>query len=171
MWPVVALTLFVVTFGFVLGGLVVGGKVQARPVSFLLFSGLFLFSSFFGMLVSLFTTGWFPFRLLDVVIVALCFVFIVSCFMRFHPTFGFFQFDGRANMILFAVISFFLGLQLGMLGWRTFFILFLALVFTAGLFAGGVFQVRAVMKFYSRQPSFHFLPLIWLLFATVLKLL
>ncbi len=162
--------IFVCTFGITLGGLLAAPRESIKPLHLFLFSLFFLFLAYIGMITGMFFTGWISIRLIEIVLSILALLFIVACFSRYHPTLGFFHPEDKILLSVIALLFFLMGLEWGVLGYRTFFTLTASFLFTAALGLGIFIQLQIKQVFW-RQSYASYTPLVWLLFVTLLKLL
>ncbi|NEU30742.1 hypothetical protein GN156_08125 [bacterium LRH843] len=162
--------IFVLTIGVTLGGLLVAPRDPIRPLHLLLPALLFLFVCYVGMIVGMFFTGWVSIRILEFLLCIIALVFIVACISRYHPTFGFFHPRDPMLIGLLATLFFLIGLEWGLLEFRTFFTITATVLFTGALIAGILIQLH-IRELLWRHSYIPFAPLFWLLFITVCKLL
>jgi hypothetical protein len=170
MWLIVIILLFVFTVGLTIGGLLTAPREPVRPLQLILFSLLFLFVCYIGMLIGMFITGWIAIRFIEISLAILALLFIVACFSRFHPTLGFFHPEDRILISVLALMFFFMGIEWGVLEFRTFFTVAAGLLFAVALGVGVYIQMQ-IRQVLWRQSYSAFAPLVWLLFVSVLKLL
>ncbi|MDT8861722.1 hypothetical protein N0O92_16005 [Alkalihalobacillus sp. MEB130] len=170
MWFVIVILVFVFTVGLTIGGLLAAPRDPIRPFHLLLFSLFFLFLGYIGMITGMFMTGWMNIRFIEIVLSILALLFIVACFSRFHPTFGFFHPEDRILLSVLALLFFLMGLEWGLLEFRTFFTITASFLFTGAL-GLGVFVQMQIRQVFWKYSYISFAPLVWLLFVTVLKLL
>lgn len=170
MWIIIIVLVFVFTIGLTIGGLLAAPKESIKPLHLLLFSLFFLFLCYMGMITGMFITGWMSIRVFEIVLAILAILFIVACFSRYHPTLGFFHPEDRVLISLLAFLFFIMGVEWGLLGFRTFFTITTGFIFSASLTLGLFVQLQIRQALW-RHSATAFIPLIWLLFVSVLKLL
>ncbi|WP_332691074.1 hypothetical protein [Halalkalibacter lacteus] len=170
MWFTMLILVFVFTIGMTIGGLLAAPRDTVRPIQVILFSLFFLFLCYMGMITGMFITGWIGLRFIEIVLAILTLLFIVACFSRFHPTLGFFHPEDKILFSMLAFLFFLMGVEWGLVEFRTFFTIAAAFLFTAALGLGLYVQMQIRQAFW-RHSNIAYAPLIWLLFVTVLKLL
>ena len=170
MWLIMIILVFVFTMGLTIGGLLAAPREPVKPLHLFLFSLFFLFLCYIGMISGMFITGWLAIRVVEITLSILAILFIVACFSRFHPTLGFFHPEDRVLISVLALLFFFMGVEWGLLEFRTFFTIAAGVLFTAAL-ALGLYMQMQIRQALWRHSASSFTPLIWLLFVSVLKLL
>ncbi|GAE33464.1 hypothetical protein [Halalkalibacter akibai] len=170
MWIVVILLLFVFTIGLTIGGLLTAPREPVKPIHLILFTLFFLFLCYLGMITGMFLSGWIAIRFIEIVLAILSLLFIVACFSRFHPTLGFFHPEDKILISVLAFLFFLMGVEWGVLEFRTFFTLACGILFAFAL-AAGVFIQLQIKQALWRNYYCAFAPLVWLLFVSILKLL
>ncbi|WP_100406815.1 hypothetical protein [Bacillus solitudinis] len=170
MWSIMMMLLFVFAIGMTVGGLLAAPRMAPRPFSLIIFSVCFLFLTYIGMLLGMFISGWFAFRLMEMGLAIIALIIIVAAFTRFHPTLGFFHPDDKLLLALIACLFFFMGMEWGILEWRAFFTLFAGTFFFISIFLGLYIQLQ-IRRIMWRHAQIAYIPLIWLLFVSILKLL
>ncbi|ARK29392.1 hypothetical protein [Halalkalibacter krulwichiae] len=170
MWLIFIVLVFVFTIGLTVGGLLVAPREPVKPLHLILFSIFFLFLCYLGMIAGMFISGWIAIRIIEIGLCILALLFIVACFSRFHPTLGFFHPEDRVVLSVLASLFFLMGLEWGVLDFRTFFTIGAGLLFTVALTIGIFIQMQIRQALW-RYSYAAFAPLVWLLFVTVLKLL
>ncbi|MBP3951237.1 hypothetical protein [Bacillus suaedae] len=170
MWLIMLVLIFIFTIGVTIGGLLAAPKDPPRPIHLFLFSLFFSILCYIGMLAGMFLTGWIGFRFIEIILSIFALLFIVASISRYHPTFGFFHPEDKVVLLVLAVIFFLIGFEYGLLEMRTFFTLTAGVIFTAALAFGLFIQIR-FLQMARRSTYISFIPLVWLLFVTVIKLL
>ncbi len=161
---------FVFTIGLTIGGLLAAPREPVKPLHLFLFSLFFLFLCYMGMITGMFISGWMAIRVIEIVLAILAILFIVACFSRYHPTLGFFHPEDRVLLSVLGLMFFFMGIEWGLLEFRTFFTIVSGILFTVALALGLYMQVQ-IQHALRRHSYSAFTPLVWLLFVSVLKLL
>ncbi|WP_332632099.1 hypothetical protein [Halalkalibacter flavus] len=170
MWFIIVIMIFVFTIGLTIGGLLTAPRDPIRPIQLLLFSLFFLFLCYIGMITGILISGWIGVRFIEILLSILSLLFIVACFSRFHPTLGFFHPEDKVLILVLALLFFLMGMEWGLLEFRTFFTIAASFLFTAAL-GLGVFVQTQIRQVFWRHSFISFTPLVWLLFVAVLKLL
>ncbi|MCL7747182.1 hypothetical protein [Halalkalibacter alkaliphilus] len=170
MWFILVIMIFVFTIGLTIGGLLTAPRDPIRPIQLLLFSLFFLFLCYIGMITGILISGWIGVRFIEILLSILSLLFIVACFSRFHPTLGFFHPEDKVLILVLALLFFLMGMEWGLLEFRTLFTIAASFLFTAAL-GLGVFVQMQIRQVFWRHSFISFTPLVWLLFVAVLKLL
>ncbi|TWI57821.1 hypothetical protein [Halalkalibacter nanhaiisediminis] len=170
MFMLLIIFLFVFAVGVTIGGLLAAPREPVRPIHFLLFALFFLIMCYIGMIVGMFLSGWISLIILEFVLAILALLFMIATVTRFHPTLGFFHPEDRILVTMLSILFFLMGLEWGLLGFRTFFTITATFVFIVALLVG-LFIQQQICQILWRHSYIAFTPLIWLLFVTVLKLL
>jgi hypothetical protein len=170
MWLGMMMLFFVFTLGFTIGGLLSTPKQPPQLMHVILFSFVFGVLSYLGMLGGMFFVSWFSIGLIEVVIVVLTFLFIIAAITNFHPTFGFFRHGRSIGLVLLTGLFVMMGFEWGVADHKTFFTISATVLFFCAMCIGLFIQqqIQALMWRYSYMV---YMPLIWLLFVTIIKLL
>ncbi|MEC2070537.1 hypothetical protein [Alkalihalophilus marmarensis] len=170
MWFGIMMLFFVFALGFTLGGLLSTPKQPPQLMHVILFSFVFCVLTYLGMLSGMFVTSWVAFGFIEIIIVILTFLFIIASVTNFHPTFGFFGHGRPIVLILLSSLFFVMGFEWGIVELRTFFTVSAAILFFCAICLG-LFIQQQIQALLWRYSYIVYLPLIWLLFVTIIKLL
>ncbi|TSB46709.1 hypothetical protein [Alkalicoccobacillus porphyridii] len=170
MWVFLTIFLFVFSIGIAIGGLLAGPRVLPPFIQIGILTGLFFIFSYAGMFIGVVFTPFFGFGFIDFFLAICCLLVLIAILTRFHPIYGFFPPHEKTIVCLLAVLFFLIGFQWGVIGYRTFFTLFMSMVFFLAIAIGLLIQIHIRQKLW-RFAYISFLPLIWLLFVTLFKLL
>lgn len=160
---------FIIMTGLTLGGLLVAPKERVKLLQFIFFVIFFLFLCYIGMIIGMIFSSWVSVRLLEYILTIIALLFIVACVTRFHPTFGFFHPGDRVLLLLLASLFLLMGLEWGLLELRTFFTITSSILFAASLMIGMIIQLQ-IKQMLWRHSYTAYTPLVWILFACLLKL-
>lgn len=162
--------LFVFSIGFAIGSLLAGPRVLPPFMQLLILTGLFLFFSYVGMFIGVVFPPFISFGFVDFFLAICCILVVISIITRFHPIYGFFPPHEKVIVFLFCTLFFLIGFQWGIIGFRTFFTLCMTVVFFVAMVSGLIIQIQICKKLW-RFAYISFIPLVWLLFVTLFKLL
>ncbi|MDQ0205599.1 hypothetical protein [Alkalicoccobacillus murimartini] len=170
MWTFLIIFLFVFSIGFAIGGLLAGPRVLPPFTQLFIMTGLFLLFAYAGMFVGVVFPPFISFGLVDFFLAISCILVVVSIITCFHPIYGFFPPNDKKIIFLLCVLFFLMGFQWGVIGYRTFFTLCMTVVFFIAASCGLFVQIQIRQKLW-RFAYISFVPLVWLLFVTLFKLL
>lgn len=167
---VLSMLFYVMIVGFLLGGLSITNRQFPERSHLFLMTIFFVTSCCIGIFFGGFIATWFSLRLLEVFIAMIAIVLLVVLFMKHHPIRGYFQVHHPFIWVLFLLLFIFIGMEWVKVETTGWFVVLFSSFFLATLIGGAVFQLFIVKKAW-RMPSVHYLPLVWLLFIAMLKLL
>ncbi|MEN0643154.1 hypothetical protein MKY91_08365 [Alkalicoccobacillus gibsonii] len=164
------ISLFVFSIGFAVGGLLAGPRVLPPFVQLFLLTGIFLVCTYVGMFIGAILPSIFSFGFIDFFLAICCILVVISIITRFHPIYGFFPPNDKIIVLLLAALFCLIGFQWGVIGYKTFFTFLMSFFFLCSMTIGLIVQQHIRQKLW-RFAYISFVPLIWLLFVTVFKLL
>lgn len=166
---VFAIFFYIVVTGFSIGGLVAGQREKNKLLQILFFIIFFFVLCYIGMIIGMFFSGWVSVTLVEYVIIVVALLFIVACASRYHPSVGFFHLGSQTTFFILISLFVFMGMEWGLLNYRTFFTLFSTLLFALSLLGGLIVQLYVRYKWW-RHSFLVFMPLVWLFLASLSKL-
>lgn len=169
METVLALLFFAMTLGFSIGGLIAGQK-QIKLLQIYFFVIFFFILCYIGMIIGMFLPEWISVILFRFLITIVAWLFIVACFRCYHPSFGFFYPGAQITFFILFSLFFLLGIEWGLIGFRTFFTIFVTILFAISLLIGLVAQLFLKQKMWKFR-FIVFSPLVLLFFVSLFKLI
>ncbi|WP_059102536.1 hypothetical protein [Shouchella shacheensis] len=169
MWILVSMVFFVVSLGITLGGVIGTMRLLPPLLPLGIVVGQFLLCSYVGMFLAAISPSWLGFRFLEVVLAIVSFVFIIACVRSYHPSVGY-QPYGKPLFLVLGILFFFMGVQWGMFGYRTFFTLFVTVFFGGAVFLGYLLY-NSIVLWVRNVYVAAFLPLGGFLLIAMFKLL
>lgn len=170
MWLFLTIFIFVFSIGVAIGGLLAGPRVLPPFVQLAILTGLFLGFAYVGMFIGVILPPIIAFSFVDFFLAVCSLLVLISIIMRFHPIYGFFPPHEKTIVFLLCILFFLIGFQWGIIGYRTLFTLFMTIIFFISCTVGLFIQLQIRQKLW-RFAYISFVPLVWLLFVTLFKLL
>lgn len=167
---ILSMGFYVMVIGFLIGGLSITNRQFPERNHLFLITTFFVISCCIGIFVGGLIAIWLSVRLLEIVIAIIAIILLVVLFIKYHPVRGYFQAHHRLIWPLFMVMFLLIGIEwvkVQLTGW---FVVLFSCFFLFSLIGGAIFQLFIVQKAW-RMQSVHYLPLVWLLFIAMLKLL
>jgi len=167
---ILSMLFYVMFVGFLIGGLSITNRQFPERSHVFLITTFFIISCYIGVFVGGLIAIWLSIRLLEILIAIIAMFLLVVLFMKHHPVRGYFQAHHRFIWPLFMFMFVFIGMEwvkVKMTGW---FVVLFSCFFLVALIGGALFQLFIVKKAW-RMQSVQYLPLVWLLFIAMLKLL
>ena len=164
--------LFVLFIG--LAGLAIGTlttvKVWYPLPLFLVILGAGCFLLFwFGVLIGGTIFSWVPLFFTKIFIILFCLGLAVFFFRQYHPSHGYFPFQGFIHWILLGLFFFIIGIDFAIIGFSAWLLLFLLPFFAGTVFLGSMLMWKLKRNY--RFGILTYAPLFIFFFLAVFKLL
>ncbi|MBU8905733.1 hypothetical protein [Desertibacillus haloalkaliphilus] len=170
MMQLISLLAFASGVGIAFGGLLISKRTLPHHFVTLSITLFFTFSIYLGMLLGQWVGQLIGIPLISIIIGLFCVVFIVFCFLHYHPTLGFFHSEDKKIWISTFLLFLFMGLEYATADLSKWFVILFGFIFLLSVIGGARVQHRIYERLW-RNPIPSFLPLVLLLFIAVMKLL
>lgn len=161
--------LFVAIIGGTIGALLTSSQLNIRLQLVVLISIFFFVCCYIGMLIGFFLLGWLHIAVIQYSTVIITLLLIIASVTRFQPTTGFFQQGDYIFFTLFLLLFLCIGIEWGMLGYKTLLMFVSFIVFVGALIIGAMIQML-LRQFFWRYIQIAFTPLVILLVVILYRL-
>ncbi len=166
---------FVALFSIILIGIGIGGLFISKrmfPHQLVIFGVAVTFglAGYLGMLIGSLFTDWMSWRFAEIFVAIVCLLFVALCFMRFHPTLGYFHSEDKGLWGIILLLFLLLGIEWSLNEINRLFIFLATPLFFVAVIAGATLQIHLISRLW-KMAYVTFLPLSWLIIIAIIKLL
>ncbi|UCZ54559.1 hypothetical protein LGQ02_07330 [Bacillus shivajii] len=156
--------------GIALGSLAAVKVWYALPIFLSIIAGVCFGSFWFGVIIGAAFFSWFPVLLLKIILIIMLLVLVIIFFKQFHPSYGYFPFQGFVHWGILCLFFFILGIEFAALGLSAWLLLFYFPFFLFTLFIGIflIFKLKVIFRF---SGVVIYFPLVLFVFLAIFKLL
>lgn len=164
----------IVMTGLFLAGLAIGTMpaLNARlsfPFIFIFLLIITIFPLIVGIIIGAAFFYWLPISFLKISLFLFVLMIVVFFFKVYHPSFGYFPYQGHQHWIIISFFYFLLGIEFAAYGFSAWFLFFLVPLVAAGMFIGFI-VMNKLLIYFRFLTLIHFVPICLFIALAFLKL-